>query len=128
MGRNRTAGRIFEHELGSRTTDTKHLGSFERTRKYEHSVSANSGFNEVAVESIVDPNMDTELLAEAEERADKLNEMMKRLPADFREVLNLHYYEDMSTEEIAEELEISVGLVKTRLVRARAKLKELLDG
>lgn len=129
MPRNREAGRIFEHELGSPSPENDYLsGGFGLILKRERLLSERSGFNEVAVNSIIDPNMDTELLAEAEERARKLEESMKELPADFREVLVKHYYEDLSCEEIAGELGVKVGLVKMRLSRAREKLKELLDG
>lgn len=128
MPRNRTAGRVLEHEWGSESPGAKHLPrGFEVTRKVERARSDQSGFNEVGVDVIIDPDMDTELLAEAEERARKLEESMKELPADFREVLVKHYYEDKSSEEIAEELGIKEPLVRKRLSRAREKLKELLD-
>lgn len=129
MPRNRTAGRMFEHELGANQADSRYLNEgFGVVLKKERAISDRSGFNEAAVDSIIDPNMDTELLAEAEERARKLEESMKELPADFREVLVKHYYEDLSCEEIAEELGIKKSLVEKRLSRAREKLKELLDG
>lgn len=129
MPRNRTAGRIFEHELGANQVDSRYLNEgFGVALKKERAISGEGGYNEVAVNSIIDPNMDTELLAEAEERARKLEESMKELPADFREVLVKHYYEDKSSEEIAEELGIKEPLVRKRLSRAREKLKELMGG
>ena len=129
MPRNRTEGRVFEHELGSTSPDGRYLNEgFDVTLKRERAIAGRSGYSETAVDSIIDPDMDTELLAEAEERARKLEESMKELPADFREVLVKHYYEDLSCEEIAEELGVKVGQVKMRLSRAREKLKELMDG
>ena len=44
----------------------------------------------------------------------------------YREVLLLYYYEDLQVAEIAELCQLSVSTVKTRLQRARAKLKPLL--
>ena len=44
-----------------------------------------------------------------------------------RAILALRELEGMSYEEIAETLEVSVGVVKIRLFRARARLREELD-
>lgn len=46
---------------------------------------------------------------------------------DQRRVVVLHHLADRGTAEIAAELGISEGTVKSRLSRARAKLAELLD-
>ena len=49
------------------------------------------------------------------------------LSPSYREVLLLRDIEEMSTQETAELLDISTGLVKTRLHRARQALRTLLD-
>ena len=48
------------------------------------------------------------------------------LPAEQRTVVTLFYYERLSIREISGILKISEGAVKTRLSRARARLRELL--
>ena len=48
------------------------------------------------------------------------------LSDDLRAVVTLFYYEDLSIREISAVLGISEAAVKTRLSRARAKLKQLL--
>ena len=48
------------------------------------------------------------------------------LPTKERTVIHLFYYEDLSVAEIAKTLRISPSAVKTRLNRARNKLKEAL--
>ena len=51
------------------------------------------------------------------------------LPKKYRVVIHLFYYEDYSTAEIAKMLEMNESTVRTRLRRARLKLKEVLkDG
>ena len=50
------------------------------------------------------------------------------LPDDYRSVIHLFYYEQYSVREIAEILELSETAVKTRLSRARGKLKNTLKG
>ncbi|WP_431809339.1 RNA polymerase sigma factor [Brevibacillus agri] len=51
---------------------------------------------------------------------------MAKLSYRHRQMLVLHYYEELSAEEIAAVLGISPGAVYTRLHRAREKLKKLL--
>ncbi|WJY21408.1 RNA polymerase sigma factor [Fontisubflavum oceani] len=50
------------------------------------------------------------------------------LPSDHAATVALFYLEDMSVAEVAIALDIPVGTVKSRLVHARAKLKEALKG
>ena len=50
------------------------------------------------------------------------------LPVRFRTVVHLHYAEGYSTEEIADTLGIPAATVRTRLRRARLKLKDILGG
>jgi RNA polymerase sigma-70 factor (ECF subfamily) len=52
---------------------------------------------------------------------------IQQLPLEFREVILLREYEELSYEEIAAMLESPVGTVMSRLARARLKLRELLS-
>jgi len=54
-------------------------------------------------------------------------EAIKELPNDHRMVLILRDMQGLNYEEIAETLDINVGTVKSRLSRARAGLKKMLD-
>ncbi len=58
------------------------------------------------------------------------NEEMKdtifSLPKVYREVVYLYYYESLKTEEIAKVLDIPVDTVKTRLRRAKQRLKPMI--
>jgi RNA polymerase sigma-70 factor, ECF subfamily len=51
---------------------------------------------------------------------------IEQLPVEFREVILLREYEELSYEEIAAMLQCPVGTVMSRLARARSKLRELL--
>ena len=53
-------------------------------------------------------------------------EELRRLTEKDRTVLHLYYYEDMTTEEIAQMLDRNPATVRSQLLRARAKLKKLL--
>lgn len=56
----------------------------------------------------------------------RVDEEVRRMPEPYRTTLILRDLEEMSYEEIAEVLQISVGTVKSRLTRGRQALKERL--
>lgn len=58
-------------------------------------------------------------------RAD-IEKGLERLRPKYREVLVLHYFEDMAYKEIADVLGVPVGTVGIRLKRAKEALKETL--
>ncbi|MER6946716.1 RNA polymerase sigma factor [Nonomuraea sp. NPDC000554] len=57
---------------------------------------------------------------------DWLEAALARLPLAQREVVVLHFLDDMAHQDIAEVLGIPVGTVKSRLHHARTKLRECL--
>ncbi|MCR8629812.1 sigma-70 family RNA polymerase sigma factor [Paenibacillus radicis (ex Xue et al. 2023)] len=56
-----------------------------------------------------------------------LEEVMK-LSIKYREVIILHYYQDMSLQEISSVLKIGAEATRTRLRRAKKQLKGMLKG
>ena len=61
-----------------------------------------------------------------EDRLD-LAAALRRLPIGWRAVVLLHHVDDLPVEEIAAQLRIPVGTVKSRLSRARAALAPLVS-
>lgn len=57
-----------------------------------------------------------------------LMEAVNRLPADFKEVVLLYYYQSFGIAEIAEMLGLPEGTISSRLSRARKKLESMLKG
>ena len=55
-----------------------------------------------------------------------LQQALLALPARQREVIVLHHLSDLSVEEVAVALGVSVGTVKSSLSRGRGRLQELL--
>jgi RNA polymerase sigma factor (sigma-70 family) len=49
------------------------------------------------------------------------------LPIKYREVITLYYYDELSIEDISRILKINNNTVKTRLNRARSKLRVLME-
>ena len=57
---------------------------------------------------------------------DSLVKTLEKIEPDLRLTATLYYYNDLSTREIGEILQIPTGTVKSRLARAREKLYEIL--
>jgi RNA polymerase sigma-70 factor (ECF subfamily) len=71
--------------------------------------------------------MDPAVLVQDREIRQILLQMLGRLDEDHRVVLVLRDIEGMNYQEIAQILEVELGTVKSRISRARANLKELLE-
>ena len=69
-----------------------------------------------------------ETAAEADSGAAELWDAVAHLPEKLRVPIHLYYAEGYSTEEIAGLLDIPAATVRTRLRRARKRLKDLLGG
>ncbi|MDE2490255.1 MAG: sigma-70 family RNA polymerase sigma factor [Elusimicrobia bacterium] len=74
----------------------------------------------------VEPPLDAGL--EKEERTAAVQKALLALEPDDRAIVVLRELEDASYEEIGRTLDLPQGTVKSRLFRARAKLKSLLEG
>ncbi|MCP4168780.1 MAG: sigma-70 family RNA polymerase sigma factor [Chloroflexi bacterium] len=64
--------------------------------------------------------------AERSEEAAELQQWIDKLPPNYRTPLVLLYWYELSYEEIAETLKLSVPAVKSRLHRARKRVAELM--
>jgi RNA polymerase sigma-70 factor (ECF subfamily) len=63
---------------------------------------------------------------ESEIDQERLQEGLNLLPARYRVVLTMFYFEDLAYREIAERLELPMGTVMSRLARAKASLRDHL--
>ena len=55
-----------------------------------------------------------------------LESALEKLPMELRNVLILHYFQDLKLREIADILQIGLPLVKYRMARAKEQLQKLL--
>lgn len=76
---------------------------------------------------IADDSTAPEKMVLQNERRRQLLDAIERLSPKYRSVLVLREFEDLDYEQIAAGLGISVGTVKSRLSRAREKLRNLLE-
>lgn len=70
--------------------------------------------------------LNEELTAERREDLSFVWDAVRQLPAQYREVIHLYYYEGYQCAEIADILNLKEATVRTRLARGRARLKKLL--
>ena len=77
-------------------------------------------------DSIEDPSKDSHDVYISKVEAEQVRTAIQNLPTDFREIILLREYEELSYQEIASILNCPVGTVMSRLGRARAKLRTVL--
>lgn len=81
---------------------------------------------ELAIETAADPGTAPDATAEAHEFGDNIQEAIGLLSPKLRVILALRYLEEMSYEELAATLDLSLGTVKSRLARAHLALERVV--
>ncbi|MGF2616526.1 sigma-70 family RNA polymerase sigma factor [Rossellomorea vietnamensis] len=71
------------------------------------------------------PSAETTVLKEAKNQ--EIKNIVLSLPKKYREVLYLYYYDSLNIEEVAEVTDLGVNTVKTRLRRAKERLRIKLE-
>ena len=61
-----------------------------------------------------------------ESQRNSLKKLLARLPKTERTVITLHYFQDMTCQEISQYLDVSVSTIKSHLHRARHRLKNIV--
>ena len=79
------------------------------------------------VAELVDEDKSQEMIVDMKKRQKIILKAVDSLPAKMRDVIIFYEFEEMSYEEIATRLKISVGTVKSRLFTARNILSEKLS-
>ncbi len=100
-----------------------------RKRRTDRSVSLDEGIDtgeDTVVREIAAWDEDPEQQYSREELAEILDSAVQSLAPPYRTVFVLRDIDELSTEETAEALELSIPAVKSRLLRARLQLREKL--
>lgn len=101
--------------LRKRKLDTVSINSITRT--------SDGDFIEYQIPSS-QPNPEEMMIRMQRDAA--LKEIVDQLKEPYRQIIRLRYYEDLSYEDIAEQLKIPIGTVKVRLNRAKALLSSIV--
>jgi RNA polymerase sigma-70 factor (ECF subfamily) len=67
-----------------------------------------------------------EIIYEDKEIRQEIKDCMDELDADSQQVINLRFFEELTYEEIAEHMNISVNTVKVKLYRAKQRMADKL--
>lgn len=105
-----------------------YLFRIARNKLYDHLAKThhNSGRPDPLSQSAIDLGASPSRMLAKNQQDQHLLQALQQLPIALQIVLELHYWEGMSTAELAQVLEIPQGTVKTRLFRARALLRQHL--
>jgi RNA polymerase sigma-70 factor (ECF subfamily) len=97
-----------------------------RSRLYDHVMRVRGGPNrpDPLLTSIADAGLSPSRIMAKSEQDHMLLLALRRLPLELQVALELHYWEGLTTAELADVLEIPQGTVKTRLFRARNLLRD----
>ena len=114
------------------------LGQFDLEREFGpwvRRVTANLCLNHLESQKITAPldedrdadeSIRPEKQVEARERSEQIRVALASLPPNYRVVVELRHYQELSYDEIAAELKIPLSDVKSHLFRARKLLAEKL--
>ena len=79
------------------------------------------------VDRCITPDQIPEASVPFEEKDDSIIQSIMQLPYREKEVVLLHFYQNMTQQEISLSLGLSVSTISTRLTRAKKKLKAVLE-
>jgi RNA polymerase sigma-70 factor (ECF subfamily) len=82
--------------------------------------------DENTADLIIETGKDPHVLHVSKVEVEQMREAIMRLPLEFREIILLREYGELSHQEIATLLDCPPGAVMSRLARARSKLRTLL--
>ena len=85
---------------------------------------------EFALEVLADPidqKQDSDKRVEQALDSESLQQVLNELPEEFRSVLLLFYFRELSYREIAEQLDVPIGTVMSRLSRGKKQLRERIN-
>ena len=112
-----------------RVTANEALMLMRSRRRHRARVVEGLDWEELATLPSVNDNevVQIDLGAANRERDARIRDALKELPEDYRDVVVAHYHMDLGLQEIADKLAITESAVRSRLHRARTRLRTLLE-
>jgi RNA polymerase sigma factor (sigma-70 family) len=106
---------------------TNNCIDFIRKKKTSHvSLDQTNEEHEKATKDIQAPSLDPEEALINDQKIHLMRSLVSKLKPRYRKLIELRYFNELSYEEIAEELELPIGTVKAQLFRARELLFNIL--
>ena len=94
----------------------------------EVSISAKPGDDDTKEREFPDTGVSPYRALNNKQMADAIDTAVRSLPSDYRELIQLRHFAELSYEEIASMKKLPLGTVKNKLFRARNLLKVELEG
>ena len=105
------------------------IDHFRRRRVKTVSLNVSEpGSTEERTMDVEDPGLKPDEITSHAEEESATSKLIDGLPEHYRIVVLLRHQQDLSYEEIAEALNLPLGTVKARIHRARALLKDRIQG
>ncbi|MFJ7827436.1 sigma-70 family RNA polymerase sigma factor [Psychrobacillus sp. NPDC096623] len=98
---------------------SNHCKDYLRSWHYRKITLSNKVFDHIPSKS---KQVEEEVIKHSEENS--LTNAVMNLPLKYREVVFLHYYEELSLKEISKITSVNINTLKTRLKRAKELLKD----
>lgn len=98
---------------------SNHCKDYLRSWHYRKITLSNKVFDHIPSKS---KQVEEEVIKQSEENS--LTNAVMNLPLKYREVVFLHYYEELSLTEISKITSVNINTLKTRLKRAKELLKD----
>lgn len=76
---------------------------------------------------VASDNLNPEETSIKKEESEKLKNIVEQLPMRYRTLIILRYYDELSYEEISQQLDIPLGTVKAQLFRARDLMSNIMN-
>ena len=77
---------------------------------------------------LISKDLNPEQLMEKKQRIAILRQIVDKLKPNYRELVKLRYFKELSYDEIADRLDIPLGTVKAQLHRSREQLFQIMSG
>lgn len=108
-----------------RVTANEALMLLRRHKRMRARLSSSEEYEELCETTVSGQDLDER--ATTRQRDASVQTALAELPEEYRDVVVAHYHLDLGLNEIAERLELTESAVRSRLHRARARLRTLLE-
>ena len=110
-----------------RVTANEALMLMRSQRRLRKRVTDSIAWEDLASMPVADEAQDGESLVSDAQRDARVREALATLPEEYKNVVSLHYNMDLGLQEIADRLSLTESAVRSRLHRARTRLRTLLE-
>ena len=136
-GNSSDAEDLTQETIGKAVTKLRQLRDTDRVKPwlfrilrnlYLHRIRDDKRKRIVPLDSVGEPVQPVNTPANFEIDPKQLQDSLNELDETFRTPLILFYFEDFSYKDIADQMDLPIGTVMSRLARAKSFLKERLQG